>query len=150
MAGKFFDEWILNEEFVTPGRTITEADVVMYAGLSGDYADLHTNKELMKDSQFGERIAHGLLVMAISHGLVFRLGLIEGGAEIAFLSIESWQFKVPVFFGDTIHVKVKVAEKIPSKSKPDRGVLKLFLQIINQHGVVVQEGIRTLMMRKKV
>ena len=150
MAGKFFDDWSINEEHVTPSRTITEADVVMFAAMTGDYNELHTSKEFMKDSQFGERIVHGLLGMTIAHGLMFRLGLLEGGVEIALLNIESWQFKAPIFFGDTIRVKVTVADKIPSKSKPDRGVIKLFAQVINQHGVVVQEGTRNLMMRRKV
>ncbi|KJS20147.1 MAG: hypothetical protein VR72_15650 [Clostridiaceae bacterium BRH_c20a] len=148
MVGKYFDEWVLNEEYITPSRTITETDVVMFAAMSGDYNEIHTSEEFGKETIFGERIVFGLLGLAISHGLLFRLGILEGSA-IAFLGIDSWQFKAPIFFGDTIKVKVKVIEKIESKSKPDRGLIKLYLQILKQDGTVTQEGIKTLMMRRK-
>ncbi len=100
MSGKFFDEWVIGEEYMTPSRTITETDVVMFAAMSGDYNELHTSEEFMKNSQFGRRIVHGLLGLAISHGLLFRTGLTEGTA-IAFLGVESWKFEAPIFFGDT-------------------------------------------------
>ncbi|HEY3313757.1 MAG TPA: MaoC/PaaZ C-terminal domain-containing protein, partial [Bacillota bacterium] len=121
--GKYFEDFEVGEEQVTPARTITETDVVNFAALSGDYNPLHTDEEFMRQSQFGRRIAHGLLVLAVSHGLVFRLGLLEG-TVIAFLGIESLEFKAPTFFGDTIHVVVKVIDKRESKSKPDRGVVR--------------------------
>lgn len=149
MMGKFFDEWIVGEEYVTPTRTITETDVVMFAALSGDYNELHTSEEFGNSTPFGKRIVHGLLGLSISHGLLFRLGLLEGTA-IAFLNVESWQFKAPIFFGDTIYVKVKVQDKKASTSKPDRGVIKLFVQVINQEGTICQEGIKTLMMKRKI
>lgn len=147
MGGKFFDEWVVGEEYMTPSRTITETDVVMFAAMSGDYNELHTSEEFMKDSQFGTRIVHGLLGLAVSHGLLFRTGLLEGTA-IAFLGVDSWKFEAPIFFGDTIRVKVKVAEKRPSKSKPDRGVVKLFVEIIKQDEKVVQSGYKTIMIRR--
>ncbi len=148
MTGKLFDEWQLNEEFITPSRTVTETDVVMFAAMSGDYNELHTSEAFMKNSQFGQRIVHGLLGLAISHGLLFRTGYLEGTA-IAFLGIDSWKFEAPLFFGETIYVKAKVVEKIPSKSKPDRGIIKLFLQIIKKEGeVVVQSGYKTLMIKR--
>ncbi|MGQ9695065.1 MAG: MaoC/PaaZ C-terminal domain-containing protein [Thermodesulfobacteriota bacterium] len=148
MPGKLFDDWQLNEEFVTPSRTITETDVVMFAAMSGDYNELHTSEAFMKNSQFGKRIVHGLLGLAIAHGLLFRTGYLEGTA-IAFLSVDSWKFEAPLFFGETIYVKAKVVEKTPSKSKPDRGIIKLFLQIIKKEGeVVVQSGYKTLMIRR--
>ncbi|MBM4330501.1 MAG: dehydratase [Deltaproteobacteria bacterium] len=148
MSGKLFDEWVLGEEFVTPSRTMTETDVVMFAAMSGDYNELHTSEAFMKNSQFGRRIVHGLLGLAVSHGLLFRMGWLEGTA-IAFLGIESWKFEAPLFFGETIHIKAKVAEKVPSKSKPDRGVIKLFLQIIKDDGTVIQSGYKTLMIKRK-
>ncbi|KJS85316.1 MAG: hypothetical protein JM58_09060 [Peptococcaceae bacterium BICA1-8] len=149
MAGKYFDEWVIGEEFFTPTRTITETDVVMFAAMSGDYNELHTSEEFGENTPFGKRIVHGLLGLSISHGLLFRLGILEGTA-IAFLNVESWQFKAPIFFGDTIHVKVKVEDKKASSSKPDRGVIKLYLQIVKQDGTVCQEGFKTLMMKRKV
>lgn len=147
MRGKFFDEWVVGEEYMTPSRTMTETDVVMFAAMTGDYNELHTSEEFMKSSQFGKRIVHGLLGLAVSHGLLFRTGLLEGTA-IAFLGVESWKFEAPVFFGDTIRIKVKVAEKRPSKSKPDRGIVKLFLEVIKQDDTVVQSGFKTLMIRR--
>ncbi len=148
MPGKLFDEWQLNEEFITPSRTVTETDVVMFAAMSGDYNELHTSEAFMKNSQFGRRIVHGLLGLAISHGLLFRTGYLEGTA-IAFLGIDSWKFEAPLFFGETIYVKAKVVEKTPSRSKPDRGIIKLFLQLIKKEGeIVVQSGYKTLMLRR--
>ena len=147
MGGKFFDEWAEGEEYVTPSRTLTETDVVMFAAMTGDYNELHTSEEFMKNSQFGKRIVHGLLVLAISHGLLFRTGFLEGTA-IAFLGIDSWKFEAPLFFGDTIRVKIKVAEKKPSKSKLDRGIVRLFLEIIKQDGTVAQSGFKILMIKR--
>jgi acyl dehydratase len=147
MSGKFFDDWMIGEECITPSRTMTETDVVMFAAMSGDYNELHTSSEFMKDSQFGKRIVHGLLGLAVSHGLLFRTGFLEGTA-IAFLGVDSWKFQAPIFFGDTIRVKVKAAEKRPSKSKPDRGVVKLYLEVINQDDTVVQSGFKTLMIKR--
>ena len=80
MSGRYFDEWIEGEECITPTRTITETDVVMFAAMSGDYNELHTSAEVTKDNQFGRRIVHGLLALAISHGLLFRTGYLEGAA----------------------------------------------------------------------
>ena len=148
MAGKYFDEYAVGEEHITPSRTLTETDVVMFAAMTGDYNELHTSAEFMKDSQFGRRLVHGLLGLAVSHGLLFRLGLFEGTA-IAFLGIESWKFEAPLFFGDTIRVRVQVAETRASRSKPDRGVVKFSLQIPNQDEVVVQSGYKTIMFRRK-
>ncbi len=148
MQGKYLDELIVGEEYITPSRTLTETDVVMFAAMSGDYNELHTSEEFMKGSQFGKRLVHGLLGLSISHGLLFRLGILDGTA-IALLGVDTWQFKGPLFFEDTIRVKVKIAEVRPSKSKPDRGILKLYMEIINQDGTVVQSGYKTLMMKRK-
>ena len=148
MAGKLFDDFVVGEEYVTPGRTMTETDVVMFAALSGDYNELHTSEAFGRSTQFGRRIGHGLLGLAVSHGLFFRLGLVEGTA-IAFLGIESWKFAAPFFPGDTIRVKVKVAEKTPSRSKPDRGVVKFLFQLVKEDGTAIQSGVKTIMIRRK-
>jgi len=147
MSGKYFDEWVENEKFTTPTRTITETDVVMFAAMSGDYNELHTSAEVTKGNQFGQRIAHGLLILSISHGLLFRTGFLDQTA-IAFLSVGDWKFQAPVFFGDTIRVNVKVSEKKESKSKPDRGVITLYLEVLNQNNVVVQSGYKSIMIKR--
>jgi len=148
MPGKFFDDFVVGEEYVTPGRTLTETDVVMFAAMSGDYNELHTSEAFGKTTQFGRRIGHGLLGLAVSHGLFFRLGLVEGTA-IAFLGIDSWKFEAPFFPGDTIRVKVQVAEKKPSRSKPDRGVIRFFFQVLKEDQSVIQTGFKTIMLRRK-
>ena len=147
MSGKYFDDWTESEEFSTPTRTITETDVVMFAALSGDYNELHTSAEATKQNQFGQRIAHGLLVLSISHGLLFRTGYLDQTA-IAFLSVNDWKFQAPIFFGDTIHIEFKVSEKKESRSKPDRGVVTLYLEVLNQEDVVVQSGYKSIMIKR--
>jgi acyl dehydratase len=148
MPGKFFEDFVVDQEYLTPSRTLTETDVVMFAAMSGDYNELHTSEAFGKSTQFGKRIVHGLLGLAVSHGLFFRLGLVEGTA-IAFLGIESWKFEAPSFLGDTIRVKIKVAEKRPSQSKPDRGVIKFFFQVIKEDRTVIQSGYKSIMIRRK-
>ena len=147
MNGKYFDDWTVNEEFTTPTRTITETDVVMFAATSGDYNELHTSAEAARANQFGQRIAHGLLILGISHGLLFRTGFLDQTA-IAFLSVNDWKFQAPIFFGDTIRVKFKCCEKKESKSKQDRGVITLYLEVLNQNNVVVQSGYKSIMMKR--
>jgi acyl dehydratase len=148
MAGKHFEDWVEGYEFITPTRTMTETDLVMFAAMTGDYNELHTSEAFMKESQFGRRIGHGLLGLAVSHGLLFRTGFLEG-TVIAFLEVESWKFMAPFFIGDTIHVSFKVAEAKASESKPDRGIVKLHIEIINQDGRVIQSGYKTLMVKRR-
>ena len=148
MPGKYLDEFNVGEVYMTPSRTITETDVTMFAAMTGDYIELHTSKTEAARSVFGERIAHGLLLLSISHGLLSRIGLIDG-TGIGFAEIENWRFKAPVFFGDTVRVRINVHEVRQSRSKPDRGILKLRLEVLNQKDEVVQEGIKVLMMRRR-
>lgn len=147
MPGLYLDKFVVGDVYMTPTRTITETDVVMFAGLTGDYIELHTSETVAKKTQFGRRIAHGLLLLAISHGLLSRIGIIDG-TGIGFAEIENWKFKAPVFFGDTVRIRITVHEVRPSRSKPDRGILKLRLEVLNQEDAVVQEGIKTLMMQR--
>jgi acyl dehydratase len=140
--GKYYNDWIAGEEYTTPGRTLTETDVVMFASLTGDYHELHTNEQAALKSDFGRRIAHGLLGLTASQGLFFRSGYLDDSV-IAFLEIDKWKFQAPIFFGDTIYVKIKVVEKRISKANPNRGVVKFFLDIINQEGTTLQSGYET-------
>ena len=126
---KYLDEYVLGEHFVSAARTVTECDVVNFACM------------------FGQRIAHGLLGISWAHGFLDRLDLITDSA-IAFLEIEEWKFKAPIFFGDTIHAEITVKDVIPSRSKPDRGVLKLYFELIKQDGTVCQSGTKAIMMKR--
>jgi acyl dehydratase len=133
---RYFEEIEMGEAYESPGRTVTESDIVLFAGLSGDYNVLHTDAEFMKTSIFGERIAHGLLGLAIQAGLLTRA--MRPYATIAFAGLR-WKFKGPIKIGDTIHVRATVIAKKES-TKPDRGLITLSRQVLNQRGEVVQEG----------
>ncbi len=147
MRGLYWEEWEIDAEFESPGRTVTEADITLFAGLSGDYNPLHVNEEYCKNTIFGGRIAHGPLVYAIAAGLLFQLHLYDD-TLIAFLGFEDLRFTKPVKPGDTIHARIKVLEKRET-SRPDRGIMKRRLQVLNQRGEVVQEGIQAFMLKRK-
>jgi acyl dehydratase len=147
MKGLYWEEWEIGAEFESPARTVTEADIVMFAGLSGDYNPLHVNEEYCKTTIFGTRIAHGPLVYAITAGLLFQLHLYDD-TLIAFLGFENLKFTGPVKPGDTIHAKVKVLEKRET-SRPDRGVMKRELRVFNQRGEVVQEAVQNFLLKRK-
>ncbi|WP_423181257.1 MaoC/PaaZ C-terminal domain-containing protein [Arthrobacter sp. NyZ413] len=137
-TGLFFDEFEIGQSWTSPARTITEADVVLFAGISGDFNPLHTDEEYSKRTQFGGRIFHGPGVFAVATGLESRLGIKEGTA-IAFLGMQ-WNLRGPVRIGDTIRVEQSVAALKPSSSKPDRGVVTFDVAVLNQKDEVCQEG----------
>ena len=147
MVGMFWEEWDIGAEFQTASRTITEADIVNFAGISGDYNPLHIDEEFCKQTQFGTRIAHGPLVYSIAAGLLFQLHLYDD-TLIAFLGFDSLKFTMPVKIGDTVRVRIEVLEKRET-SKPDRGVMKRLLQVLNQRDEVVQEGVQAFLLKKK-
>lgn len=147
MTGLYWEEWEIGAEFLTAGRTVTEADIVNFAGISGDYNPLHMDEEFCKDTHFGTRIAHGPLVYAMAAGLLFQLHLYDD-TLIAFLGFEDLRFTGPVKIGDTIHARIEVTEKRES-SKPDRGIMKRQLQVINQRGDVVQESIQAFLLKRQ-
>ena len=144
--GRYWEEIDVGEEYLSPGRTVTEADIVNFAGLSGDWNILHTDAESMKHSLYGERIAHGLLGLAIQAGLSAR-AMPRPFATLAFTGIR-WRFKGPIRIGDTISVQLRVREKREG-SKPDRGLLVLSRQVLNQRGEVVQEGETDLLIARR-
>jgi acyl dehydratase len=143
---RHFEDFEVGAETVTDSRTVTEADVVAFAGVSGDYNPLHVDAEFARTTPFGERIAHGLLGLAIASGLVSRTGAIEG-TTLAFLSTE-WRFTAPIKLGDTITVHSRVADKRET-SRPDRGIVTFAVQVVNQRSEVVQEGTQTLLMKRR-
>lgn len=147
MRGMYWEEWEIGAEFESPARTVTEADIVAFAGLSGDYNPLHVNEEYCRTTIFGGRIAHGPLVYAIAAGLLFQLHLYDD-TLIAFLGFESLKFTKPVKPGDTIRARIKVLEKRET-SNPDRGVMKRRLEVLNQRGEVVQEGIQAFLLKRR-
>lgn len=146
MAKRFFDEIEVGESFETPGVTITDWHVGQFSGLSMDFFELHTNDEFARQTEFGQRVAHGLLGLAITDGLKNRSEFqVEAMASLHW----SWDFVGPIFIGDTVKAELTVAEKRASRSKPDRGVVTLELRLINQRGQVVQQGKNLLMVRRR-
>jgi acyl dehydratase len=142
---RYFEEIAVGDEYESPGRTVTEADIVLFAGLSGDYNILHTDAEFMKGSIFGERIAHGLLGLAIQSGLLTRA--MPPYATVASGGLR-WKFKGPIKIGDTIRVRARVAATKES-DKPDHGVVTLDRQVLNQRGEIVQEGQTDLVVERR-
>ena len=140
-----FDDIALGEEYESPGRTVTEADIVTFAGLSGDYNVLHTDAEFMRQSIFGERIAHGLLGLAVQAGLFTRAT--QAYATLALVGLR-WKFKGPIKIGDTIRLRAKVVAKTEAE-KPDRGLVTVQRTILNQREEVVQEGETDLLVERR-
>lgn len=145
--GKFFEEFYQGQEFITAGKTVTEADLVIYTGLSGDYNPLHVDEEYARKTAYKGRIAPGFLGLAMASGLYSRLGIFDG-TIIAFAGIDSWRFLRPIFINDTITVRLKVTETRLT-SNPDRGVVKFDVQILNQHQEALQQGVITMLMATK-
>ena len=146
LEGQYFEDIAVGQGFTTPGRTVTEADIVMFAGLSGDYNQIHTNEEFGRQTMFGSRIAHGLLGLSIASGLAARLGFLEG-TVIAFLGLE-WKFREPIRAGDTIHVVGSVVER-KAMARLGGGIVDFDLEVLNQNGAVAQKGSWRLLIRSK-
>ena len=136
-AHLYFDDVQVGQEWESLGRTVTEADIVNFAGLSGDFNPIHVDHEFCKTTMFRKPIAHGLLILAMSSGLGMGFPLMR---TQAFLTIKEWKFLEPVYIGDTIRVKAKLLEK-EERSRGRRGIITWQRQIINQNNKVVEEGI---------
>jgi len=144
--GLYFQEFEIGQEIESPARTVTEADIVQFAGLSGDYNALHTDAEFAKGTPYGQRIAHGLLGLSIASGLAARAGFIEGTAQ-AFIGLE-WRFRAPILIGDTIRIRARV---VKTRAMPSMGggMVIFEVRVLNQHDKVVQRGEWTLLVRGK-
>lgn len=143
--GLTFDQFNIGDVFESPARTVTEADVTAFAGLSGDFNPLHVDESFAKTTPFGTRIAHGMLSAAMATGMANWIGVFEG-TTLALME-QVIQYKGAVKFGDTLHLELAVIEK-KETSKPDRGVVIFGTQVCNQDGKAVIEGKWTLMMRR--
>jgi 3-hydroxybutyryl-CoA dehydratase len=131
-----FDDLVVGDEWESPRRTVTETDVVVFAGLSGDFNPLHVDHASSQAGPFGRPVAHGLLGMSIATGLISQAPRID---TIAFLAILEWRFHHPISFGDTIHAVSKVDSLVPH-ANGRRGVVTWHRRVFNQNGLLVQEG----------
>lgn len=137
--GRYFEEFEVGMSFTSPGRTITESDIVSFAGLSGDYTQIHTDVEFSKQTPVGQRVAHGLLGLAIASGLAVRTGVLEG-TVIAFREIMDWKFVKPIFIGDTVRVAQNILE-VKALPRLGGGAINIELKILNQYDEIVMKGI---------
>ncbi len=144
--GKYFEEFEIGQEIYSPGRTITESDIVNFAMLSGDWTQLHTDAEYAKTNMFGERIAHGLLGLSVTSGLLVGLGFVEG-TVLAFMGLD-WKFKAPIKISDTIHAVARVKQKREMKAAGG-GFIILEARVLNQREEVTQQGEWTLLVKAR-
>ncbi|MCS6801973.1 MAG: MaoC/PaaZ C-terminal domain-containing protein [Chloroflexota bacterium] len=143
--GRWFDQFAVGERFRTDGRTITEADIVLFAGLIGANNPQFLDEEYAAASPFGGRIAPGPLALSI--GLASTEPLVTG-TLLALLGVESVRYHGPVRPGDTIHNEVTITETRET-SRADRGVIRLDNRIVNQRGETVLTFQHTLLVRKR-
>lgn len=145
----YFEDINAGDACTSGGRTVTEADVVNFAGVSGDFHVLHMDETYAANTAHGRRIAHGMLVVAMTAGLVVRLPLMRG-IERSTLGLAgvNLRFLEPTFIGDTIHVELSVAEVRESR-KPDRGVVVMRRSVLNQRNTPVVEGDWTLVLKRR-
>jgi acyl dehydratase len=136
--GRYFEELNPGDQIVTVARTITESDIVSFAGLSGDFNQIHVDAEFARATPFGGRVAHGLLGLSVASGLAVQTGFMEQ-TVLAFREVVEWKFSSPIYIGDTIHVEIQVVE---TKAIPrlGGGAVTLALDVKNQKGETVQRG----------
>jgi len=136
--GMYFEEFQIGQRVCSPGRTVTEADIVNFAGLSGDFNQIHTDAKYSSSSPFGQRVAHGLLGLAIASGLAVQTGILLG-TVIAFREISEWKFVKPIFIGDTIHVELEIVET-KEMVRLGGGAVIIDIVVKNQEGEPVMKG----------
>ena len=130
-----FEDVQVGDRWTSGARTVTETDIVMFAGLTGDYNPLHVDEEFAKQTFYGQRIAHGLYGAALVAGLGSHAPLMR---TEAFVQICQWQFLRPLFIGDTVHVETEVVETRETGRR--RGTIVWKRSLVNQAGEMVQTG----------
>jgi 3-hydroxybutyryl-CoA dehydratase len=146
MTLMYFEDYVVDAVATSRGRTVTEADIVNFAGLSGDFVELHMNEEYAKRGPFGRRIAHGALIFSISTGMMVQMTP-DHEAIVAFYGVDKLRFVAPVFIGDTIHVSRKIVEK--QKKNAERGVIAAEITVLKQDGTTALVYTSRLMVKTK-
>lgn len=133
-----FEATEIGDRTVTQGRTLTEADVVNFAGVSGDFNHLHTDAEAMADSAFGERIVHGALLFSVMTGLLWQSrDDATREAVVAFYGVDRLRFTAPAYLGETVHVELEVAEKEPRDHPEAAGLVRYDAELVTAEGRTV-------------
>lgn len=138
MKSYFYEDFEVGQVFLSGGRTITETDLTMFSMISGDWNPMHADMEFAKNTRFEQRVVHGVLGIAVSTGMMHELGIFQESV-IAMLGYKRWEFRLPLFVNDTLHLKLTILNKSLGKSG-NNGKLERSFQLINQNGEVVQEG----------
>jgi acyl dehydratase len=144
----YFEDFEINQKFSSEERCITQEDIQRFAELSGDFNKLHLDEEYAKQTLFGGRIAHGLLILSVASGLWYKLNLTRDSI-VAFIGIEDLSFKAPVYPGNCVHLVSEVASKRESKSRGDVGLVFFKDKLLNERGNVVLEFKRVLMLLRR-
>ncbi len=147
-AGLFLEDFEVGQVFETKQRTISEEDVAQFAELTGDHNPLHTDAEFAASTVYGQPIAHGLLGLSVLVGLFEDEGIFHGTA-LAFLGIEQWSFRAPIFFGDRVRARMTIDGVRRSESDPRRGIVTRRYELLDQRDEVVQDGVTTVMVRAR-
>lgn len=148
VAGRWFEDFAVADEVRTPVRTVTAADVAAFAGLTGDHNPLHVDPEFAAAGPYGRPVAHGLLGLAVAVGLVEQTRVHEG-TTLAMLELLSWSFRRPLPVGGQVSAVMTVAGTYPSTRDPGRGVLVRHVALLSGTGEVLQEGVMTLLVRRR-
>jgi acyl dehydratase len=147
MGGMYYEEFEVGMKLDTDSRTVTEGDIMTFAGVSGDMNPMHTSARFAGATPFGQRVAHGALVLSMATGLMYRMRIIEG-TVLAFRSIDEWKFSQPVYIGDTIHCKLEVTETKEAK-RLGGGQVVITIRVFNQDDTLVQKGSITVLVASK-
>ena len=147
MPPLYFEDVEVGFRFETQRRTVTEADLVAFAGVSGDFNPLHTDAVFASGTIYGERIAHGALILSLVTGLRQRAGLFDG-TLLGLLEIRNWRFAAPVRIGDTIRAVNEITE-LSETSQADRGIMVQRIDVLNQDDRAVQTGEFVMMLRRR-
>ena len=145
--GLFFEDYEVGQSVTSVGRTVTEADVVGFAALSGDWNPIHTDREFAAKSPYEQRVAHGLLGVSIAVALAVRLGFLEE-TLIAFREIDEWKFSQPIFIGDTVRVRLEITETRAVR-RLNGGMVTIQAEILNQSDTVVQRGLWRVLIKSR-
>jgi len=143
----YFEEFQPGQKIVSAGRTVSEADIVAFAGLSGDFNQIHTDAEFSKKTPVGQRVAHGLLGTSIASGLAVQTGVLEG-TILAFREINVWKFILPLTIGDTIHVELDVQET-KALRRIGGGLVVIAIDVVNQNSQTIMKGTWTVLVVSK-
>lgn len=144
----YFEDFEVGQTFESVGRTVTEADFVMHSAFSGDWTELHTNKEYAEEEYFGERVAHGPMTFILATGFVYRTGILER-TVFAFLGMDYMDIPAPVKMDDTISLDMEVTEKKDISSRDDSGIVVIDTEMTNQEGEVVFAGDMKFLIKTK-